>query len=168
MVSGATLAGIALLYLMINIIRKRKESFLSYTSPEGEILISLFAVEDFIKKITRSFREIKDSYPTITLKGKDGVEVKIKLKIWSGIASLPVAIEEIQKEIRNQLQNMLGIENIHGVHVFLAKDSFAQRDIPMRKRRSVSDLKTIKPAPVIPKDDGEFISEEPSDKNDTF
>lgn len=124
-----------ILYFLLTLSCSRKESFLKYTTPEGEILISVYAIEDFIKKISRNFREIKEAYPKITLKNKDSIEVKIKLKIWSGIQNLPLTIEEIQKDMRNQIQNMLGIENIEGIHIFLSKDSFASRDIPSRKRK---------------------------------
>ncbi len=126
---------VPLLYFILLLSSRRKESFLKYTTPEGEILISVYAVEDFIKKISRNFREIKEAYPKITLKNKDSIEVKIKLKIWAGVQNLPLTIEEIQKDMRNQIQNMLGIENIEGIHIFLSKDSFAPRDIP-RKRKS--------------------------------
>jgi len=142
-ISAVALLAIPLLYIFINLCGIRKESFLKYNTNEGEILISVFAVEDFIKKIARNFREIKDVYPSITLKGKDSLEVKIKLKIWSGVQNLPIAIEEIQKEIRVQIQNMIGIENVQGIHVFLAKDSFAQRDIPARNQRSLNKPKIV-------------------------
>ena len=142
-ISAAVLIAIPLLYMFINLCGIRKESFLKYNTNEGEILISVFAVEDFIKKVARNFREIKDVYPSITLKGKDSLEVKIKLKIWSGVHNLPIAIEEIQKEIRVQIQNMIGIENVQGVHVFLAKDSFAQRDIPVKNQRSLNKPKIV-------------------------
>ncbi len=125
---------IPILYFLLTLSCRRKESFLKYTTPEGEILISVYAIEDFIKKISRNFREIKEASPKITLKNKDSIEVKIRLKIWAGIQNLPLTIEEIQKDMRNQIQNMLGIENIAGIHIFLSKDSFASRDIP-RKRK---------------------------------
>ena len=143
LITASVLLAIPLLYIFINLCGIRKESFLKYNTNEGEILISVFAVEDFIKKIARNFREIKDVYPSITLKGKDSLEVKIKLKIWSGVQNLPIAIEEIQKEIRVQIQNMIGIENVQGIHVFLAKDSFAQRDIPSRNQRSLNKPKIV-------------------------
>ncbi|MCD6459590.1 alkaline shock response membrane anchor protein AmaP [bacterium] len=142
-ISASILLAVPLLYMFVNLCGIRKETFLKYNTPEGEILISVFAVEDFIRKIGRNFREIKDVYPSITLKGKDALEVKIKLKIWSGVQNLPIAIEEIQKEIRIQIQNMIGIENVQGVHVFLAKDSFAQRDIPTRHQRSLNKPKIV-------------------------
>lgn len=144
--AGSILILIPLLYLLTHFLVRRKETFLSYNTPEGEILISVFAVEEVIKKITRNFREIKDAYPTIVLKGKDSIEVHLKLKIWSGVQNLPVAIEEIQKEIRRQIQEMVGIENIHGVHVFLAKDSFVHRDTPVKQRRSFSEFEIKNPS----------------------
>ncbi len=129
---------IPFLYFIVNLSGRRKETFLHYNTGEGEIMISIFAVEDFIKKVGKSFREIKDVYPSISLKGKDAIDIRLKIKIWSGVNNLPLALEEIQKEIRIQIQNMLGIENVHGVHVFLAKDSFAQRDIPTRRQKSLN------------------------------
>ncbi|MEW6535791.1 MAG: alkaline shock response membrane anchor protein AmaP [Candidatus Auribacterota bacterium] len=134
LVAGSALAFIAILYLVISFPCKRRETFLRYNTSEGEILISLFAVEDFIRKIARTFREIKDSYPSVTLKGKDSIEINVKLKIWAGVNNLPIAIEDLQKEIRQQIQSCLGIENIIAIHIFLAKDSFAPRDIPIKKR----------------------------------
>jgi len=134
---------VPMLYFLLNLSCRRKESFLKYTTPEGEILISVYAIEDFIKKTSRNFREIKEAYPKITLKGKDSIEVKIKLKIWAGIQNLPLTIEEIQKDMRSQIQNMLGIENIAGIHIFLSKDSFASRDIPSRKRKPISGTSPI-------------------------
>lgn len=176
MAAGAALMLIALLYMAISIPGRRKESFLKYNTTEGEILISAFAVEDFIKKVSRSFREIKDAYPSVTLKGKDSVEINLKLKIWAGVHNLPFALEDLQKEIRNQIQNMLGIENIHAIHIFLAKDSFAPRDIPIKRRSMNSEPEEQqKPASEVPSvsshytvpDDDSRISSEDSEDNET-
>ncbi|MDX9702429.1 MAG: alkaline shock response membrane anchor protein AmaP [Candidatus Auribacterota bacterium] len=138
LLASIVFVGIPILYFFINISGRRKETFLHYNTGEGEIMISIFAVEDFIRKVGKNFREIKDVYPSITLKGKDSVNVNLKIKIWAGVNNLPLAIEEIQKEVRIQLQNMLGIENVNGVNVFLAKDSFAQRDIPTRRHKTLN------------------------------
>lgn len=149
---------IPVLYMLVTISGRRKETFLRYNTGEGEILISIFAVEDFIRKVGKSFREIKDVYPSVSLKGKDSVDISLKVKIWAGVNNLPLAIEEIQKEIRIQVQNMLGIENVHGVHVFLAKDSFAQRDIPPRRQKSLNQ----QPEPRINVGHTETYQEEPA------
>jgi len=135
--TGALFIAIPFVYILACLFGGRKESYLRYKTSEGDILISIYAVEDFIKKTAKSFREVKDAYPTITLKGKETIDVSIKLKIWSGMQNLPMLLEEIQKEIRSHLQNMIGIEGVQGVNIFLAKDSFAHRDIIQRNRKNL-------------------------------
>jgi len=135
--TGSIFIAIPFVGFVVCLLGGRKESYLKFKTDEGEISISIYAVEDIVKKTVRTFREVKDAYPTITLKGKEAIEVSMKLKIWSGIQNLPILLEEIQKEIRAHLQNMIGIESIQGINIYLAKDSFANRDIIPKNRRSV-------------------------------
>ncbi|MCB1196651.1 hypothetical protein KDK77_10740, partial [bacterium] len=134
LVTGGFFLLFPLFYFLVRLSGQRKESMLKYNTSEGEIIISILAVEDFIKKVARSFREVKDVSPTISLRGNDGLSISLKIKIWSGVQNLPVALEEIQKEIRCQIQDMLGIEHIYGITVIIAKDSFVQRNTPARQR----------------------------------
>ncbi|MDP8259259.1 MAG: alkaline shock response membrane anchor protein AmaP [Candidatus Aadella gelida] len=93
--------------------RLKRSRFISFQNPDGEVTISLSAVEDYIQKIAKSIGGIKDVKSSVR-SGKKGINVTTDVTI-SASASIPEVTEQIQMEVKNKVQSMLGIEE--GVNI---------------------------------------------------
>lgn len=106
---------IASAFIFLSLQALRKERYIAFENPNGEVTISVKAVEDFIYRITKDFVEIKEIHPSIASKN-DGVSIGIQAVLWSG-ANIPEVTERIQTEVKKQVQTILGIENIANVEI---------------------------------------------------
>ncbi len=125
------IAIIALLfaYIYIKSRMSRQEPSIAFDNPDGEVSISLRAIEDFVGRIGRDFSEVKNLEPSIIAK-RDGVEIVLKGELWSG-SNIPKLTERIQNLVKSQVQNILGIENVHSVTLSVSKIVGRDKDYQM-------------------------------------
>jgi len=116
---GAILVLIVLsgIYSFFRQVARRKG--VTFDNPEGEVKITLLAIEDFIKRSVNEVKEIKNLKPSARVRRK-GIQILNRVTLWSG-ANLPEVSNNIQGLIRKSLEEILGIENIDSVNVFVAK-----------------------------------------------
>ncbi|MCX5716481.1 MAG: alkaline shock response membrane anchor protein AmaP [Candidatus Omnitrophica bacterium] len=107
-VTGGLLIVVTLLVLQIIISRMQMERTIAFDNPDGRVTISLSAIEDFIKRITRQLPEIKELRPDV-IATKKGVDITIRLVLYSD-TNIPGITEKIQHIIKGNIQDMLGIE----------------------------------------------------------
>ena len=104
--------------------KKQGEQFFGFDNPEGEVAISIHAIESFIKKITKESAEVQDVTPLIRAEHDGNVEIDVKVKLLASAANVPQLADTIQKDIKHKVQNVLGIDNVASVRIILEKDSF--------------------------------------------
>ena len=130
---GALLIVISISAAQIMVGRIQRERTIAFTNPEGQVTISLAAIEDFIKRLTNQISEIKELKPTV-LAGKKGVEISNRVALWSD-TNIPEATEKIQMLIKSRIAEMLGIEETIKVSVHIVK--IAHREEMVRKKEEV-------------------------------
>ena len=118
------LAGLLLILINISIAqlsigKLRKNKTIAFENPDGQVTISLSAIEDYIKKLTQNMTEIKDMRSNISA-GRAGIEVVAKAVLYSD-ANIPEVTEKIQNAIKYRLQEMLGIEETVAVKIHVVK-----------------------------------------------
>lgn len=123
---GSLLIIVTILVIQIIVGRMQRERTIAFDNPDGQVTISLGAIEDFIKRLTRQLPEIKELKPTV-LATKKGVEVMTRLVLYSD-TNIPEITEKIQNIIKGKVQEILGIEESISVRVFIAK--IAHREEP--------------------------------------
>jgi len=111
------LINISIAQLSIGKLRKHKT--IAFENPNGQVTISLGAIEDYIKKLTQNMTEIKDMKSNISA-GRSGIEVVSKAVLYSD-ANIPEITEKIQNAIKYRLQEMLGIEETVAVKIHVIK-----------------------------------------------
>lgn len=111
------LINISIAQLSIGKLRKHKT--IAFENPNGQVTISLVAIEDYIKKLTHNMTEIKDMKSNISA-GRSGIEVVSKAVLYSD-ANIPEITEKIQNAIKYRLQEMLGIEETVAVKIHVIK-----------------------------------------------
>lgn len=107
------------LFIFLTVLSIRREQYIAFDNPSGEVTISVAAVEDFVYRTAKEFGELKEIHPTIRPKN-EGVSIGMRAVFWSGV-NIPEVTERIQSEIKKQVQSILGIENIVNVEIKVSK-----------------------------------------------
>jgi uncharacterized alkaline shock family protein YloU len=100
------------------------EKIITFDNPDGQVVVSLSAVEEYINKIAKNMKQVKDLRPVVS-KTKKGLEVKVKATIFSD-ANVPAVTEQLQQRIKEKVIEMLGIEEPVDVKIHVSK--FFQTD----------------------------------------
>jgi len=110
---------IGLAFISAQYLATKKEDCISFDGQDGEVIIAVSAIEDFVKRVAKSFWEVKDATPTIEPKD-DGVGVEMKVVLWDD-KNIQSTTAKIQKTIKNQIQDFFGLANVHQVKVFVMR-----------------------------------------------
>ncbi len=116
---GVVVVLIGLAFIASQYLATKREDCISFDSADGEVIIAVSAIEDFVKRVTKSFWEVKDATPTIEPRD-DGVGVEMKVVLWDD-KNIQSATSKIQKTIKTQIQDFFGLANVHQVKVFVVR-----------------------------------------------
>ena len=119
------LAGFVLLLLglvpaLLKVAEMRRGRFVAFENPDGEVAIALHTIEGFVRRVGQAFPEVLKARPIIVPRPGAGVEIVLETVLEEG-ANIPELTEAIQHRIKAQLQELLGIENVAGVQITVAK-----------------------------------------------
>ncbi len=129
---GALAMLIALAFLVAQYLATKKEDCIAFDSPEGEVVIAVSAIEDFVKRVTSNFWEVKDAAPAIEPRD-DGVGVEIKVSLWDD-KNIQATTAKIQKTVKTQIQDFFGLANVHQVKVLVMR-TVSREAAPEREAR---------------------------------
>ncbi len=118
-ITGGLLVIVTFLVIRVVIGRMRMERTIAFDNPDGQVTISLSAIEDFIKRLGKQLPEIKELKPDV-IATKKGVDVTTRVVLYSD-TSIPEITERVQSLIKTKIQDMLGIEESIFIKVHIAK-----------------------------------------------
>lgn len=118
-IAGVLTLVVTLFYMYLKVKDAQHDATIAFDNPDGEVCISMTAIEDFVIRVGREFSEVKTMEPKIKAR-KEGVDISLKVELWAGI-NLPKMTESLQNVVKSQVQNILGIENVHSVEVMVHK-----------------------------------------------
>jgi len=107
-VAGGILVIVSLIMLQTGLGRKQREKTIAFENPEGQVTVSLSAIEDFIKKAVSNLPEIKELKSSVTA-SKKGINILCKVTLFSD-SNIPETTERIQSIVKSKVQDMLGVE----------------------------------------------------------
>lgn len=123
--SGALLILVSLSLAGISYKKFQEEKTIGYSTAGGQVIISLGAIEDFIRRITQQLTEIKEVRSEVFVTRR-GIEIQSRLVLWSTF-NIPDITEKVQNLIKGQVQELLaGIDKPIIVTVHVIK--IAQRE----------------------------------------
>lgn len=117
--TGILLVIIGLLFLKMSFIPRKTNRSISYENPEGDVTVSVKAIEDFVKKVGNEFPQVIEVAPVI-IPDRAGVKVRAKT-VLIACENVPQIVESLQQAIKSKMQNILGIENVVSVEVHISK-----------------------------------------------
>ncbi|MBP9853487.1 MAG: alkaline shock response membrane anchor protein AmaP [Candidatus Omnitrophica bacterium] len=97
----------------------RRDKIYTFENPNGRVSVSLFALEDLIKRTLLQFNEIKDARPTIRITNKEFL-AKIPLQLKSE-SSIPEITSMVQLEVLRRIKDTIGINEKVTVEVYIGK-----------------------------------------------
>ncbi len=108
-----------LVYWMDYVIRTKN---ISLDNPHGKVRISLKAIEEFIStKIIAQMPNIKSMQVKSSI-GSHGLETLIQMKIAGGY-NIPEFTSQIQELIKNYLEDVVGVERVSHIEIFVTSIS---------------------------------------------
>ena len=121
-----TLGVIGAIFIIVGIIapyriekKLKKNRVVSFQNQDGEVSVSLSAIEEYIRKIAKGIPGIKDIKPRVDI-NKKGIDIITNLSMSAG-ANIPEVTERIQMEVRSKVQGMLGVEETININVNIDK-----------------------------------------------
>jgi len=118
-ITGGLLIFISLMVVQITVGIVRKERTIAFENPDGQVTISLTAIEDFIKRAMKNLPEIKESRPNVRA-NKRGIVIVNRVVLFSD-ANIPETADKIQSIVKSRVQEMLGVEEPIEIRINVVK-----------------------------------------------
>ena len=125
-VIGTIFLLIGFLMVRINLGRVQGEKTIAFENPEGQVTVSLSAIEDFVKKSVRHLPEVKELRSSVTA-NKKGINIVCKAIIFAD-SNIPEITERIQGIVKSRVREMLGVEETINIRIHITKISSPEKD----------------------------------------
>ena len=141
MITGALLVLFGLVTAHISLSRMQTEKTIAFENPEGQVTVSLSAIEDFIKKSVRHLSEVKELRSSVTA-SKKGINIVCKATIFAD-SNIPETTERLQAIIKSKVHDMLGVEETINIKVNVTKiSSKGKQDAPPKEQPKEDEEKS--------------------------
>ncbi|MBI1976727.1 MAG: alkaline shock response membrane anchor protein AmaP [Candidatus Omnitrophica bacterium] len=118
-ISGFVLAVLGFVIFQWVTLKMQREKTIAFTTPDGQVTVSLEAIENFIRRVTKHLHGIKEIKPDVVANRK-GLHVAARVTLFEE-TNIPEISEEIQRLVRKKIQDMLGIEENIQTRVHIVK-----------------------------------------------
>ncbi|MCM8766070.1 MAG: alkaline shock response membrane anchor protein AmaP [Candidatus Omnitrophica bacterium] len=116
---GCSLMLFSFLGIQLTLGKLQREKTIAFTNPDGQVTVSLHAIEDFIHKIVRGIEEVKELKADVVAT-KKGIQINARVILW-GNTDIPATTEKIQQLIKTRLQEMLSLEEAIQIKIHVVK-----------------------------------------------
>jgi uncharacterized alkaline shock family protein YloU len=96
-----------------------RSKYISFQNPDGEVTVSVMAIEEYVRKVARNIPEITNVKSRVNFSRK-GINITSEVNIKAG-ANIPEVMERIQIEVRSRVQDMIGGEANLNMTVYVNK-----------------------------------------------
>jgi len=118
-ITGILIIFISVMVVQITMGTIKRERTIAFENPDGQVTISLTAIEDFIKRATKQLPEVKELKPSVRA-SKKGILIINRVTLFSDI-NIPETTEKIQNIVKTRVQDMLGVEEPINIKVHVVK-----------------------------------------------
>lgn len=118
-ITGFLIIFISLAVVQVTVGKIQREKTIAFENPDGQVTISLSAIEDFIKRALKQLPEVKELRPLVRA-GKKGITIISRVTLFSDI-NIPETTEKIQNIVKTRVQDMLGVEEPISIRVHVVK-----------------------------------------------
>jgi uncharacterized alkaline shock family protein YloU len=118
-ITGLLIILISFTVVNITMGKIQREKTIAFENPDGQVTISLSAIEDFIKRALKQLPEVKELRPSVKA-GKKGIQIVNRVTLFSDI-NIPETTEKIQNIVKSRVQDMLGVDEPISIRVHVVK-----------------------------------------------
>ncbi len=118
-ITGILLIFISIMVTQFTMGKIKREKTIAFENPDGQVTISLTAIEDFIKRALKQLPEVKELRPYVRA-GKKGISIITRVTLFSDI-NIPETTEKIQNIVKTRVQDMLGVDEPISIKVHVVK-----------------------------------------------
>ena len=136
-ITGIIIIFISIMVVQLTMGKIQREKTIAFENPDGQVTISLTAIEDFIRRALKQLPEVKELKPNVKA-SKKGITITNRVTLFSDI-NIPEITEKIQNIVKSRVQDMLGVEEPINIRVHVVKIS--------HKEESSKDLKREEKSP---------------------
>ncbi len=122
-----SIGGITIIFVILSLnfvwAGMEAERNIAFKTEHGEVLITLSAIEDYIRRFLKEKPDIRDVRVKVIAKKiarKKGLVVAVKTAVASEI-KLPQLTEGLQEDLKKKIQEMLGLEEPITIKVYISK-----------------------------------------------
>ena len=120
LITGVGLVLLNWTIVQLTLAKFQRQKTIAFENPDGQVTVSLSAIEDFVRRSTKELPEVKDLRSDV-IAGKGKIQVRARVTLWSE-AHIPEVTERIQSLIKSRVQEMLsGVEEPVHVRVHVSK-----------------------------------------------
>ncbi|MCK5708457.1 MAG: alkaline shock response membrane anchor protein AmaP [Candidatus Aureabacteria bacterium] len=116
---GVVLMVLPIIYFIMSVNSMvTKKTTISFETTEGKVSISNSAITDFVERICSNYTEVSHSHSEAvpSAKSRGDIVISVNMDILGG-TNIPETVERLQQNIKRQLGELLGLENIESVSV---------------------------------------------------
>jgi uncharacterized alkaline shock family protein YloU len=103
----------------------------AFSNPLGEVRIAYDALEGYVKSLSSEIPEIKDAKPRVVA-GRGGIEIHARLVVERDV-NLPETTSRFQDLISRYVKDVMGIEDIAAIRVYIQKISSKKSQLPQEE-----------------------------------
>lgn len=97
----------------------RRDRVISFDNPNGRVSVSLFALEDLVKRTIMQFDEIKDNKPVISVASRV-LRVRVPIILKSDV-QIPEVTSRVQAEVLKKIRDTIGGSQKIDISVYVNK-----------------------------------------------
>ena len=97
----------------------QRERTIAFHNPDGEVTVSLPAIEDFVKRLGSEQEGVQELRATASAE-QEGILVELRTSLWS-TCQIPETTERLQNIVRSHVHDILGVEGPVTVRVHVGK-----------------------------------------------
>lgn len=116
----------------------QREKTIAFSNPNGQVTVTLSAVEDLIKRLSFQLKEIKDA-KAIVKATKKGIDVRMRVVLRSE-TNIPDFTAKLQDIIASRIQEVFGIDEPINVRIHVAKIVTSEEKNKKQNEKSQEDI----------------------------
>jgi len=125
LLGGITIILFALRYIQMGLRRSRRDRSIRFESSQGTVSITLYAIEDMLKKMLEDRAEVSHVRPKVSLR-KKGIDILIR-GVLNAEVNLVEFTQTIQEKIKEKMDTFLGEDKDVRVNLEIRKVSVGQK-----------------------------------------
>lgn len=119
----------------------QREKTIAFSNPNGQVTVTLSAVEDLIKRLSQQLSEIKDAKADVKAT-KKGIDIRMRVVLRSE-TNIPDFTAKLQDLIASRVQEVFGIDEPISVKIHVAKIISIEEKSKKQAQNSQEEIPTV-------------------------